>query len=197
MSLLERLSDEFGPPSEVGLDPALGRVVVSQRPELGQFQVNGAMAAGRQAGRPPRQVAQSVIEQIGATDRFATLEVAGPGFINITLTDEALAEHIRASPRTTVRVCRSGDPSPWLSTSPGPTWPSRCTSATCGQPSSATACAGCSGLSATGRSATPTSATGAANGPAHRRAGVSPARPPHFDSGSTGPYPEEPAVDSR
>jgi arginyl-tRNA synthetase len=96
MSLLDRLSDEFGAAFEkLGLDPELGRVVVSQRPELGQFQVNGAMAAGRQAGRPPRQVAQAVIKQIRATDRFATLEVAGPGFINITLTDEALADHIR------------------------------------------------------------------------------------------------------
>ena len=96
MSLLDRLSEEFGTAFEkLGLDPGLGRVVVSQRPELGQFQVNGAMAAARLAGRPPRQIAESVVGEIEATDRFSLLEVAGPGFINITLTDETLAEHIR------------------------------------------------------------------------------------------------------
>ncbi len=96
MSLLDRLSEEFGTAfGKLGLDPGLGRVVVSQRPELGQFQVNGAMAAARQAGRPPRQIAESVVDEIEATDRFSLLEVAGPGFINITLTDETLAAHIR------------------------------------------------------------------------------------------------------
>ena len=96
MSLLDRLSEEFGTAFEkLGLDPGLGRVVVSQRPELGQFQVNGAMAAARLAGWPPRQIAESVVGEIEVTDRFSLLEVAGPGFINITLTDETLAEHIR------------------------------------------------------------------------------------------------------
>ena len=95
MSLLDRLSEEFGAAFEkLGLDRGLGRVVLSQRPELGQFQVNGAMAAAGQAGRPPRQIAEAVIDQIGATNRFAALEVAGPGFINVTLTDDVLAEHI-------------------------------------------------------------------------------------------------------
>ncbi len=96
MSLLKVLSADFRTAfGKLGLEPALGQVVVSQRPELGQFQVNGALAAARQAGKPPRQIAEAVIEALGNTDRYATLEVAGPGFINITLADEALAEHIR------------------------------------------------------------------------------------------------------
>jgi arginyl-tRNA synthetase len=58
---------------------------------LAQFQVNGAMAAGKAAGRAPRELAQEVTDRLSAHPDLARVEVAGPGFINITLTDEAIA----------------------------------------------------------------------------------------------------------
>ena len=64
-----------------------------------QFQCNGALAAARQLKRSPRQIATEWIERFDATERalFSTLEIAGPGFINISLSDETLAEYVQAS----------------------------------------------------------------------------------------------------
>jgi arginyl-tRNA synthetase len=92
MSLLSHLSELAGQAfAEIGLAADLGETVPSQRPELAQFQVNGAMAAGKAAGRAPRDIAQEVAERLFGHPDLARVEVAGPGFINITLTDEAIA----------------------------------------------------------------------------------------------------------
>lgn len=64
----------------------------SQRPELAQFQCNGAMAAAKEARRNPREIAHEVARQLSRHDEVASTDVAGPGFINLTLTDHALAE---------------------------------------------------------------------------------------------------------
>lgn len=79
-----------------GLDKKYGEVVVSQRPDLGQFQCNGALPAAREAKQNPRAVAQAVLDAVQPKDIFADLSLAGPGFINITLTDAFLAERIDA-----------------------------------------------------------------------------------------------------
>jgi arginyl-tRNA synthetase len=92
MSLLGHLSGIAGQAfADVGLSSDLGETVPSQRPDLAQFQVNGAMAAGRSAGRSPREIAQEVADRLSGHPELARVEVAGPGFINITLTDEAIA----------------------------------------------------------------------------------------------------------
>lgn len=92
MSLLNDLSRIFGNAFEqAGLDRALGTVAVSQRPELGQFQCNGALPAAKAAGQPPRQIAQDIVDRVSDDIRFADLSLAGPGFINISLTDDFLA----------------------------------------------------------------------------------------------------------
>ena len=96
MSLLNALSEIFGDAFEqIGLDRMLGAVAVSQRPELGQFQCNGALPAAKAAGRPPREIAQDVVDRVSADDRFVNLSLAGPGFINISLTDDYLAGELQ------------------------------------------------------------------------------------------------------
>jgi arginyl-tRNA synthetase len=93
MSLQSHLTTLAGAAfSDLGLDAAYGEVVPSQRPELAQFQCNGAMAAAGPAGRPPREVAQDVATILATSDEVATAEIAGPGFINITITDATIAE---------------------------------------------------------------------------------------------------------
>jgi arginyl-tRNA synthetase len=97
MSLLKDLSQRFGDAFEsAGVDRSAGLVVPSQRPELAQYQCNGALAAAKRAGRNPRDLAQSVLD--GLTDRgiYASLDIAGPGFINIIVTDEYLAGYAQA-----------------------------------------------------------------------------------------------------
>ena len=92
MSLLSHLSEIAGQAFvDIGLAAESGETVPSQRPELAQFQVNGAMAAGTAAGRASREIAQEVADRLAAHPDLARVEVAGPGFINITLTDEAIA----------------------------------------------------------------------------------------------------------
>lgn len=68
-------------------------MVVSDRPDLAQFQCNGAMAAAGRLGRSPRDIAEEVIA-VAAAPMFSQLSVAGPGFINVDLTDEFLAARV-------------------------------------------------------------------------------------------------------
>ena len=93
MSVVSYLSGVVGEAfAGLGVDASLGAVVPSNRPELAQFQCNGAMAAAKTAGRPPRQIAEEVAARLSGLDAIEKVEVAGPGFINLTLTDTALAQ---------------------------------------------------------------------------------------------------------
>ncbi len=73
-----------------GLDSAFGLVQISDRPDLAQFQCNGALAAAKAAKANPRAIAEKVAARLKTDPRFAKVEIAGPGFINLDLTDAAL-----------------------------------------------------------------------------------------------------------
>lgn len=90
----------------LGLEASLGRVGVSDRPDLADFQCNGALAAAKAARRNPREIANEVIAALNsdpmASQMFASVEVAGAGFVNLRLSDSALtqrASEIVADPR--------------------------------------------------------------------------------------------------
>lgn len=74
-----------------GVDPSLARVTASDRPDLADFQSNGALAAAKALKANPRELAAKVAERLAADPRLASVEVAGPGFINLKLSDAALA----------------------------------------------------------------------------------------------------------
>lgn len=78
----------------VGLDPSYGEVVVSARPDLGQFQCNGALPAAKAARANPRQLADRVLRHLDLPQVFRDVSLAGPGFLNLTLTDSYLAAHV-------------------------------------------------------------------------------------------------------
>ena len=95
ISLVQKLSETVGAAfAGIGLDPAFGAVRVSDRKDLAQFQCNGAMAAAKAAKSNPRQVAEQIVAVLSANPVFSKVEIAGPGFINLTLTDAILAEHM-------------------------------------------------------------------------------------------------------
>ncbi len=94
-SLLQTLSDIVGQVFvQAGLPAELGTVRVSDRPDLAQFQCNGAMAAAKQAKKNPRMVAEEVVAKLSANPLFSKVEIAGPGFINLNITDDMLAGHL-------------------------------------------------------------------------------------------------------
>ena len=63
----------------------------ASRPEFGDYQANGVMAASKRAGKNPHEVAQAVIDAIDLDGIASDLSVAGPGFINITLAPQFIA----------------------------------------------------------------------------------------------------------
>ena len=89
--LSEILASAF---TEAGLAPEHGRVTRSDRPDLAQFQCNGALAAAKIAKQNPRAIATKIVETIAANPIFRDVGIAGPGFINLNLTDAFLAEWI-------------------------------------------------------------------------------------------------------
>ncbi|MDP3173514.1 MAG: arginine--tRNA ligase [Phenylobacterium sp.] len=77
--------------ADAGLPPELGRVTASDRPDLADFQANGALAAAKAARRNPRELAAQVAERLAGDARIAAVEIAGPGFINLKVSDDALS----------------------------------------------------------------------------------------------------------
>ncbi|MCO8028688.1 arginine--tRNA ligase [Brevundimonas diminuta] len=75
-----------------GVDKALARVTASDRPDLADFQSNGALAAAKALKANPRELAAKVAERLSNDPRLSSVEVAGPGFINMKLSNAALAQ---------------------------------------------------------------------------------------------------------
>jgi len=77
------------------LDPALGP---ASKPEFGDFQANGALGLAKRLGKPPRLIAEAIAAQLQLDDTFKQLcepvEIAGPGFLNLTLKAEVLAAEL-------------------------------------------------------------------------------------------------------
>ena len=61
------------------------------KPQFGHFQSNVALRLAKQEGKPPREVAARIVEELDLSDICEPLEIAGPGFINIRLKAETLA----------------------------------------------------------------------------------------------------------
>ena len=64
----------------------------SSRPDLGQYQINDSMVLAKKYGKNPRDIANDIVKELEKDKRFTNINIAGPGFINISLTDEYLTE---------------------------------------------------------------------------------------------------------
>lgn len=80
-----------------GCEGAPAVVQPSGRPEFGDYQANGVMGAAKVRKMNPRQLAAQVVEKLDLTGIAGKVEIAGPGFINITLDDQFLAAQLQAS----------------------------------------------------------------------------------------------------
>ncbi|MBO6106606.1 MAG: arginine--tRNA ligase [Stomatobaculum sp.] len=78
-----------------GYDIANVRVTVSNRPDLCEYQCNGAMACAKKAKKKPIDIANQVVEQLSGCPLFEAADAVMPGFINLKVAPEALTEAVR------------------------------------------------------------------------------------------------------
>ena len=81
--------------TDAGYDASYGRVTVSNRPDLCEYQCNGALAAAKQYKCAPIQIANAVVEKLDAND-FSMVDAVMPGFINLKLSDSFLCSYLES-----------------------------------------------------------------------------------------------------
>ena len=81
--------------ADAGYDASFGRVTVSNRPDLCEYQCNGALSAAKQYKCAPIQIAKAVVEKLNAED-YSLVEAVMPGFINLKLSDTFLRTYLEA-----------------------------------------------------------------------------------------------------
>ena len=92
--ILDLISDKMAQAfKDAGYDPAFGRVNVSNRPDLCEYQCNGALAAAKQYKCAPIKIAQEVVAQLDAND-YSLVEAVMPGFINLKLSGSFLQQYL-------------------------------------------------------------------------------------------------------
>ena len=80
---------------KAGYDKALAKVTVSNRPDLCEYQCNGAMAGAKKYKKAPFMIADDVVEHLKDSQIFAMAEVVKPGFINLQVKEEFLADYLK------------------------------------------------------------------------------------------------------
>lgn len=70
------------------------KLVQSNRPDLGDYQYNGCMKLAGIYKKNPRDIANMIVNKLEETNYFKDVNIAGPGFINVTLSDDLLIKYI-------------------------------------------------------------------------------------------------------
>ncbi len=101
--LLSMISEEMGKAFEAaGYAPELGRVTVSNRPDLCEYQCNGAMAGAKKYHKAPMEIAEGVAARLSDGSLFSEVSVAAPGFLNLKLAPSYIGAYLKqmqASPK--------------------------------------------------------------------------------------------------
>lgn len=79
---------------EAGYDPSYGKVTLSNRPDLCEYQCNGAMAAAKAYRKAPIIIAKDVVEKLAGCRTFEGAEAVNPGFINLKVSGSWLAQYL-------------------------------------------------------------------------------------------------------
>ena len=79
---------------KAGYDRALAKVTLSNRPELCEYQCNGAMAGAKKYKKAPFMIAEDVLANLTDKTYIGEIEVVKPGFINIKLNEDAVAAYL-------------------------------------------------------------------------------------------------------
>ena len=110
--ILDQISAEVASAFEqAGYDPAYGKVTVSNRPDLCEYQCNGSLPAAKCYHKPPMAIAGDVAEKLKESALFSSVEAAAPGFLNLKLSASFLASYLEAM-RTTEKFGLPTEPTP-------------------------------------------------------------------------------------
>lgn len=102
MNVIKILADRFSVALEgIGVDPTpyLDLIRPSQDAKFGDYQANFAMPLGKKLGKSPREVAAEIVSKFDYADFFEEPEIAGPGFINLRVKTDCLAELVQKEAR--------------------------------------------------------------------------------------------------
>ena len=103
--ILDLITDEMVKAFEAaGLDAKYAKVTVSNRPDLCEYQCNGAMAAAKEYKKAPIMIAEEVVAQLKDNAMFESLEAVKPGFLNLKLNNEFVASYISKMQEDTERL---------------------------------------------------------------------------------------------
>ncbi|MBO4609747.1 MAG: arginine--tRNA ligase [Lachnospiraceae bacterium] len=95
-SILELLSEETGNAFEkAGYKKEAGKVSVSNRPDLCEYQCNGAMALAKEFKCAPKAIADAVVEILKDSSAFESVEAVMPGFINMNISSSFLSDYVK------------------------------------------------------------------------------------------------------
>ena len=93
--LLELISEEVKKAfAEAGYEEELGRVTVSNRPDLCEYQCNGAMAGAKKYHKAPIMIARNVAEKLQGSAVFSEAEAVAPGFLNLKVKEDFLVSYV-------------------------------------------------------------------------------------------------------
>ena len=94
-TIIELITDEIKKAfAECGYDESYAKVTISNRPDLCEFQCNGAMAAAKAYKKAPFMIADEVVAKLDGNILFAKIESVKPGFINIDISQDYLAGYL-------------------------------------------------------------------------------------------------------
>lgn len=94
--ILDLISEEVQKAFEAaGYDAQLGRVTISNRPDLCEYQCNGAMAGAKKYHKAPLMIAQDVAEKLGGSEVLSEVNAAAPGFLNMKVKEEFVRDYLR------------------------------------------------------------------------------------------------------
>lgn len=89
--ILDLISEEMQQAfAAAGYDAELGRVTVSNRPDLCEYQCNGAMAGAKKYHKAPIMIANDVAEKLSDSKVFAEVQAVAPGFLNLKIKNSFL-----------------------------------------------------------------------------------------------------------
>ena len=103
--ILDLITDEVTKAfTDCGYDAKYGKVTLSNRPDLCEYQCNGAMAAAKEYKKAPIMIAEEVVAQLKDNAMFESLEAVKPGFLNLKLNNEFVASYISKMQEDTERL---------------------------------------------------------------------------------------------